>query len=161
MDIFMIVVFVLVVAALFILALASLIAFWKLQTTTPSPLGDEETDSIEDSPSEVTPAPSPHFMAEFESSGGVKKRETDSTEDSLSEDTPPYSPRQSGHLAPPGDANTGSNWLGVGCSVGGIMLCGFLIFCVIAISMLINALGAFLEGVEDFFNVFKNVFKGG
>jgi hypothetical protein len=41
------------------------------------------------------------------------------------------------------------------------MLCGFLIFCVIAISMFINALGEFLEGVEDFFNVFGNVFKGG
>jgi hypothetical protein len=41
-----------------IAVLASLMAFWKLQTTTPSPPGDEETDSTEDSTSAVTPAPS-------------------------------------------------------------------------------------------------------
>ena len=54
-----------------------------------------------------------------------------------------------------------SGCLGVGCSVGSIMLCGFLICCVIAISMLGNALGEFLEGIGDFFNVFENLFKGG
>ena len=122
--------------------LASLIAFWKLQTTTPSPPGDEETDSTEVSPSAVTPAPSP-----------LGDEETDSTEVSPSAVTPAPSPL--------GDEETKSDWLGVGCSVGGIMLCGFLICCVIAISMLGNALGEFLEGVEDFFNVFENLFKGG
>jgi Na+-transporting methylmalonyl-CoA/oxaloacetate decarboxylase gamma subunit len=116
-----------------------------------------ETDSTEDSRSEVTPAPSPHFVAEFELSGGLKKRETDSTEDSLSEVTPAYSPRQSGHLAPAGDANTGSDCLTVGCFVVIVIL----IIVYLAIAAVGEALDSFFGGVKDFSDAVESVFKGG
>ena len=116
-----------------------------------------ETDSTDDSRSEVTPTPSPHFVAEFELPGGVKKRETDSTEDSPSEVTPAYSPRQSGHLTPYGDENTGS-----GCFEGGcFVVIVILIIAYLALAAVGEALDSFFGGVEDFFNVFENLFKGG
>jgi hypothetical protein len=89
--------------------------------------------------------------------GGVNKRETDSTEDSPSEVTPAYSPRQSGHLTPDGDENIGS-----GCFAGGcFVVIVILIIVYLAIAAVGEALDSFFGGVEDFFNVFENVFKGG
>jgi hypothetical protein len=72
-------------------------------------------DAVEDSPSEITPAPSP-------------------------------------------PENEGKN---IGCYVVIVILLAFLAVAYAAISAVGEALDSFFGGVEDFFNVFENVFKGG
>jgi hypothetical protein len=90
-------------------------------------------------------SPSPRFVSKA-------RPKTDAVEDSPSEITPAPSPPE----------DEGKN---IGCYVVIVILLAILaVFVAVAyaaISAVGEALDSFFGGVEDFFNVFENVFKGG